>query len=101
MNVAFMELNNGPKALDLEGSLVTPHVDGLDLGPINDEVQRKQLKREKMWNYKWASQAWLATANELSLNNKWFWRSFVCVFQIIHCCRSSSSILQVVLNKPY
>jgi hypothetical protein len=57
MNVAFMELNNGPKALDLEGSLVTPHVDGLDLGPINDEVQRKQLKREKMWNYKWASQA--------------------------------------------
>jgi hypothetical protein len=57
MNVTFMDLNNGPKALDLEGSLVTPHMDGLDLGPIDDEAQTKQLKKEKMWNYKRASRA--------------------------------------------
>jgi hypothetical protein len=46
MNVAFIDLNNGSKVLDLEGSLVIPHMDGPDLGPINDEVQAKQLKRE-------------------------------------------------------
>jgi hypothetical protein len=59
------------------------------------------LKKEKMWNYKRASRAWLVATNELGLNNKWFWRSFVCVCQIIHCCRSYSFILQVVLNRPY
>jgi hypothetical protein len=30
-------------------------MDGLDLGPIVDEVQAKQLKMERMWNYKRAS----------------------------------------------
>jgi hypothetical protein len=57
MNVTFMGLNNGLKAPNLEGSLITPHMDGLDLGPIDDEVQAKQLKRERMWNYKKASRA--------------------------------------------
>jgi hypothetical protein len=38
MNVTFMDLNNGPEAPDLEGSLVIPHMDGLDLGPIDDEA---------------------------------------------------------------
>jgi hypothetical protein len=47
-------------------------MDGLDLGPIDDEVQTKQLKREKMQNYKRASQAQLAIANELGLSKKWF-----------------------------
>jgi hypothetical protein len=28
MNVAFIDLNNGSKVLDLEGSLVIPHMDG-------------------------------------------------------------------------
>jgi hypothetical protein len=55
MNVRFMDLNNGPNAPNLEGSLVTPHMDELDLGLIDDEVQTKQLKREKMQNYKRAS----------------------------------------------
>ncbi len=55
MNVAFMDLNNGFEALDLEGSVITPHMDGLNLGPIDDEAQAKQLKREKMQNYKRAS----------------------------------------------
>jgi len=57
MNVTFMGLNNGLKAPNLEGSLVTPHMDGLDLGPIDDEIQAKQLKRERMWNYKRSSRA--------------------------------------------
>jgi len=72
MNVKFINLNNGPNAPNLEGSLITPHMDGLDLGPIDDEVQTKQLKREKMQNYKRASQAQLAIANELGLSKKWF-----------------------------
>jgi hypothetical protein len=46
MNVAFMDLNNGLEAPDLEGSLVIPHMDRPDLGPI-----AKKLKREKMRNY--------------------------------------------------
>jgi hypothetical protein len=57
MNVTFMDLNNGHEAPNLEGSLVTPHRDGPNLGPIDDEAQAKQLKREKMQNYKRASQA--------------------------------------------
>jgi hypothetical protein len=57
MNVTFMDLNNGLEAPDLERSLIIPHMDGLDLGPIDDEAQAKQLKREKMQNYKRASQA--------------------------------------------
>jgi hypothetical protein len=101
MNVPFMDLKNGPKAPNLEGSLITPHMDGLHLGPIDDGAQAKQLKREKMRNYKRASQAQLATTNELGLSKKWFLRSFVCVFEIVHCCKSFSSILQVVLNRPY
>ncbi len=68
MNVAFMDLNNGLEAPNLEGSLITPHMDGSDLGPIDDEAQAKQLKRGKMRNYKRASQTWLAIANELGLN---------------------------------
>ncbi len=72
MNVAFMDLNNGPKALDLEGSLITPHMDGPNLGPIDVEIQAKQLKREKMRNYKRASRAQLAVINEQGLSKKWF-----------------------------
>jgi hypothetical protein len=45
MNVAFMDLNNGLEALDLEGSLITPHMDGLDLSPIDDGVQAKQFRK--------------------------------------------------------
>jgi hypothetical protein len=67
-----MDLNNGPKALDLEGSLITPHMDGPNLGPIDVEIQAKQLKREKMRNYKRASRAQLAVINEQGLSKKWF-----------------------------
>jgi MoaA/NifB/PqqE/SkfB family radical SAM enzyme len=76
-------------------------MDGLDLGPIDDEAQAKQLKREKMWNYKRASQTQLATVNELGLSKRWFEGPFCVCFQIIHYCRSFSSILQVVLNRLY
>jgi hypothetical protein len=46
MNVAFMDLNNGLEVPNLEGSLVIPHMDGPYLGPIDDEAQAKQLKKE-------------------------------------------------------
>jgi hypothetical protein len=46
-----MDLNNGHEVPNLEESLITPHMDGPNLGPIDDEVQEKQLKRENMWNY--------------------------------------------------
>jgi len=72
MNATFMDLNNGPKALDLEGSLITPHMDGPNLGPIDVETQAKQLKREKMQNYKRASRTRLAIVNEQGLSKKWF-----------------------------
>jgi hypothetical protein len=67
-----MDLNNGLEALDLEGSLIITHMDGPDLGPIDDGVQAKQLKREKMQSYKRASQAQLVVANELGMSKKWF-----------------------------
>jgi hypothetical protein len=67
-----MDLNNKPKAqLNLEGSLVSPHMDGPNLGLINAKAQA-QLKREKMWDYKKTSCAWLVVANELGLIKKWF-----------------------------
>jgi hypothetical protein len=67
-----MDLNNGLEAqLDLEGSLVNPHMDGPNLSPTNVEAQA-QLKRGKMWDYKKASHAQLAIANELGLIKKWF-----------------------------
>jgi len=71
MNVA-MDLNNRLEVqLDLEESLVSPHMDGPILSPTNAKVQA-QLKREKMWDYKRASCAWLVVTNELSLVKKWF-----------------------------
>jgi hypothetical protein len=66
MNVT-MDLNNELEAqLDLEGSLINPHVDGPNLGSTNVQAQA-QLKREKMQDYKRASSAWLVVANELAL----------------------------------
>ncbi len=44
MIVAFMDLNNGLEALNLEGSLVIPQMDGPYLSPIDDESQAKQLE---------------------------------------------------------
>jgi hypothetical protein len=67
-----MDLNNEPEVqLDLDGSLISPHMNGPNLGPTNVEAQA-QLKREKMQNYKRASHAQLVAANELGLIKKWF-----------------------------
>jgi hypothetical protein len=51
MNVT-MDLNNELEAqLDLEGSPISPQVDGPNLGSTNVQAQA-QLKRKKMQDYK-------------------------------------------------
>jgi hypothetical protein len=48
-----MGLNNGFEAPDLEGSLITSHMHGPNLGPIDDEIQAKQHYYEMRLSSLW------------------------------------------------